>query len=284
MFRNLSTGAIGIQANMNEGLALAKEAEFEGLDLNIGEASQLAEEHSVDYVKELWDDAGIAMGGWGFGVNWRGSDADYYAGLAHLPARAELAAELGCFRTTTVVGPASNDMTFQDNWDFSVKRLRGVAEILMVHGHSIGLEFIGPATSRKSAKHLFAYSMDAMLGLAAAIGTGNVGLLFDTWHWYTCRSTVDDVRKLSASDVVYVHINDAPAGIDPDEQIDNIRCLPAETGVIQLTELMQILKDIGYEGPVTPEPFSKKVNEMEPADAAKATAESLNQVWQNAGL
>ena len=249
MFKNLSTGAIGIHANMTEGLSLAQEAGFEGLDLNIGEASQLAEEHSVQYVKDLWAEAGIAMGGWGFGVNWRGSDADYYAGLAQLPARAELAAELGCFRTTTVVGPASNDMTYQENWDFSVKRIRAVAEILKAHGHSIGLEFIGPATSRKAAKHLFAYSMDAMLGLAAAIGTGNVGLLFDTWHWYTCRSTVDDVRKLSASDVVYVHINDAPAGIDPDEQIDNIRCLPAETGVIPLTELMQILNGIGYEGP-----------------------------------
>ncbi len=284
MYKNLSTGAIGIRANMKEGLALAKEAGFEGLDLNIGEASQLAEEHSVQYVKEMWQEVGIAMGGWGFGVNWRGADTDFYAGLAQLPARAELAAELGCFRTTTVVGPASNDMTFQENWDFSVKRLRAVAEILKAHDHAIGLEFIGPATSRKGAKHLFAYTMDAMLGLSAAIGTGNVGLLFDTWHWYTCRSTVDDVRKLSASDVVYVHINDAPAGIDPDEQIDNIRCLPAETGVIPLTELMQILDEIGYDGPVTPEPFSKKVREMEPVDAAKATAESLNQVWKNAGL
>ena len=284
MYKNLSTGAIGIRADMKDGLALAKNAGFEGLDINIGEAAQLAKKHSVEYVKEMWQEANITMGGWGFGVNWRGSDADFYTGLAQLPARAELAAELGCFRTTTVVGPASNDMTFQENWNFSVKRLRAVAEILKAHGHSIGLEFIGPATSRKSAKHLFAYTMDAMLGLSAAIGTGNVGLLFDTWHWYTCRSTVDDVRKLSAADVVYVHINDAPAGIDPDEQIDNIRCLPAETGVIPLTELMQILDGIGYDGPVTPEPFSKKVREMEPADAAKTTAESLNQVWKNAGL
>lgn len=284
MFKNLSTGAIGIRANMKEGLELARTAGFEGLDMDIGEAGQFAAEHSVQFVKELWAGSGIKMGGWGFGVNWRGSDADYYAGLAQLPARAELAAELGCYRTTTVVGPASNDMTYQENWDFSVKRLRPVAEILKEHGHSLGLEFIGPATSRKSAKHLFAYSMDAMLGLAAAVGTGNVGLLFDTWHWYTCRSTIDDVRKLSSADVVYVHINDAPAGIDADEQIDNIRCLPAETGVIPLTELMHILTDIGYEGPVTPEPFSQTVNAMEPIDAAKATSASLDKVWASAGL
>lgn len=284
MFKNLSTGAIGIRANMQEGLALANAAGFEGLDLGIDEASQLVQEHSVQFVKELWTEAGIKMGGWGFGVNWRGADADYYAGLAQLPARAELAAKLGCYRTTTVVGPASNDMTYQENWDFSVKRLRPVAEILKEYGHSLGLEFIGPATSRKAAKHLFAYSMDAMLGLAAAVGTGNVGLLFDTWHWYTCRSTIDDVRKLSLADIVYVHINDAPAGIDADEQIDNIRCLPAETGVIPLTELMHVLTDIGYEGPVTPEPFSKTVNAMEPTDAAKATGASLDKVWENAGL
>ena len=284
MFKNLSTGAIGIRADMRTGLALAKDAGFDGLDLDIGEAGQLAAEHDAGYVKNLWSEAGIAMGGWGFGVNWRGPDADYYTGLAGLAERAALAAELGCYRTTAVVGPASNDMTYRENWDFSVKRLRPIAEILSDHGHSLGLEFIGPATSRKGAKHLFAYSMDAMLGLAAAIGTGNVGLLFDTWHWYTCRSTTDDVRKLAVSDVVYVHINDAPAGIDPDDQIDNIRCLPAETGVIPLTELMQILTEIGYAGPVTPEPFSQTVNSMEPADAAKATAESLDQVWQNAGL
>ncbi len=284
MFKNLSTGAIGIRANMKEGLELAQAAGFEGLDLDIGAASQLAQEHSVQYVKDLWAAAGIAMGGWGFGVNWRGPDADYYTGLAQLPSKAKLAAELGCFRTTTVVGPASNEMTYQENWDFSVKRLRPVAEILKTHGHSLGLEFIGPATSRKAATYLFAYSMDAMLGLAAAVGTGNVGLLFDTWHWYTCRSTVDDVKKLSTSDVVYVHINDAPAGIDPDEQIDNIRCLPAETGVIPLAELMNVLSNMGYDGPVTPEPFSQKVNAMAPADAAKATAASLDQVWKNAGL
>ena len=98
-----------------------------------------------------------------------------------------------------------------------------------------------------------------------------------------CRSTLDDVRKLSKEDVVYVHINDAPAGIDPDDQIDSVRCLPAETGVIPLAELMQILDGIGYDGPVTVEPFSAKINAMGPQEAAKTAAESLDTVWAQAG-
>ena len=96
------------------------------------------------------------------------------------------------------------------------------------------------------------------LGLAAAIGTGNVGLLFDVWHWYTSHATFDDVRKLGKDDVVYVHVNDAPAGIERDDQQDLVRCLPGETGVIPVPELLQILKQIGYDGPVVPEPLSEK--------------------------
>ena len=284
MFKNLSPGAIGIQANIEEGLALAKSTGFEGLDLNISEANALASEQSVDYVKNLWAEGGLKIGGWGLSVNYRGSDAEFDESLSQLPDLAQLAADLGCYRTTTVVSPSSNDRTFQENWDFHIKRLRPVAEILKDYGHSLGLEFIGPATSRQSAKHLFTYTMDAVLGLAAGIGTGNVGLLFDMWHWYTCRSTLDDVRKLSKEDVVYVHINDAPAGIDPDDQIDSVRCIPAETGVIPLAELMQILDGIGYDGPVTVEPFSAKINAMEPQEAAKTAAESLDIVWAQAGL
>ena len=284
MFKNLSPGAIGIQANIEEGLALAKSAGFEGLDLNISEANALANEHSVDYVKNLWTEAGLKIGGWGLPVNYRGSDAEFNESLAGLSDLAKLAADFGCHRTTTVVSPSSNDRTFQENWDFHIKRLRPVAAVLKDYGHSLGLEFIGPATSRQSAKHLFTYTMDAVLGLAAGIGTGNVGLLFDMWHWYTCRSTLDDVRKLSKEDVVYVHINDAPAGIDPDDQIDSVRCIPAETGVIPLAELMQILDGIGYDGPVTVEPFSAKINTMVPQDAAKTAAESLDKVWEQAGL
>ena len=285
MFKNLSPGAVGIRGiNMQESLELAKSTGFGGLDLNLGEAHQLAQEHSVQYVKDLWAESGLRIGGFGFPVNWRGTDTEYDESLERLPDVAKFAADLGCHRCTTVVPPCSNELSFQENWNLHVKRLRHPAEILKEYGHSLGLEFIGPATSRKSHKYLFTYSMDAVLGLAAAVGTGNVGLLFDVWHWYTCRATLDDVRKLSKSDVVYVHINDAPAGIDPDDQIDSIRCLPAETGVIPLPELMIILKEIGYDGPVTPEPFSTILNDMAPLEAAKTTAESLDKVWKQAGF
>jgi sugar phosphate isomerase/epimerase len=123
-----------------------------------------------------------------------------------------------------------------------------------------------------------------MLDLCSTIGTGNVGLLLDAWHWYTSHGTIQLLRNLRAENVVYVHINDAPKGIPVDEQIDNVRELPGATGVIDLVGFLTSLQKIGYDGPVTPEPFNKRVNEMAASEAARVTYEALAGVWRGAGL
>ena len=284
MFKNLNLNAINIRVTMLEGLALAKANGYEGLDPNLKEVAELVEEHSIDHVKGLFKDAGVRMGGWFLPVNWRGDDAEYYAQLAKLPERAKLAADIGCDRCITVVLAWDDARPFRENWDFHVKRLRPPAEILKDYGHSLAMEFIGPATSRAPHKYGFLNTMDGMLALAAGIGTGTVGLLLDAWHCYTAHATLEDLKKLSNDDVIYVHINDAPEGIEIDDQIDNVRALPGETGVIPLPEILRILNDIGYNGPITPEPFSKKLENITPAEAARMVGELLDKLWREAGL
>ena len=283
MFKNLYPPSIGIHSGMRENLKLSESAGFDGLDLDINEASRLTKEHSIDYVKDLWRETGLKMGGWGFPLNWRGSDAEFQNSLKSFPTLAKLASNLGCHRTTTQVFNWSN-APFNENWDFHIKRLRPAAEILEDYGHSIGLEFIGPAASRRMHRFSFAYDMNVVLDLAATIGTGNIGLLFDTWHWYTCRSTLDDVRRLSKTEVIYVQVNDAPSGVNPEDQLDDERCLAGETGVIPAAEILQTLNQIGYDGPVTPEPCNDEIETMAPIAAAKVSLESLAKVWKQAGI
>lgn len=287
MFQNLAPGAIHIRCEWTAGLDLAQQAGFAGADVNIVEAAKIANEQSVEAVRALFASRSLQMGAWNLPVNCRSSEVEFYPQLRRLPAAAELAAELGCFRTNMVVLGWSDDLTRQQNWRFQVKRLRELCTVLRDYGHRLGLEFIGPRTSRAPKKYGFVYTMDGMLALCCAIGTGNVGLLFDVWHWYTCQSTLDDVRKLTKDDVVYVHLNDAPADRDVLDQIDNQRCLPGETGVIPNGELLKILQEIGYDGPVTAEPFNAKVREAaerNPIEAARMTKESLDKVWGEAGL
>ena len=166
-------------------------------------------------------------------------------------------------------------------------RFRPIAQALSDEGCHLGIEFIGPATLRTGKQYTFIYTLPGMMGMAHEIGMGNVGLLLDAWHLYTSGGAIEDLDLITAADVVLVHVNDAPPGIPIDEQVDQVRRLPMETGVIDLPGFMRKLADLGYDGPVVAEPFSARLNEIaaaSPIEAARITADSLSQLWAASGL
>jgi len=284
MLKNLNTGMIGVKATLVESIEYARRFGFQSIDFSITEAMTLANEIGVEGVRSLFEAADIFPGSWSFPINYRQDDATWREGLMALPQQAEFALEVGCTRTATWIMPASNERTFQENFAFQVDRLRAPAQILADYGCRLGLEFIGPKTLRASHRYNFIHTMDGMLALAAAMGTGNVGLLLDLFHLYTAHGDLDDVRKLQRDDVVVVHINDAIVGRLPDEQIDNERALPGETGVMEISGFLQALRDIHYDGPITTEPFSQRVRDLPAEEAIQATSAAMDRVWQQAGL
>jgi len=131
---------------------------------------------------------------------------------------------------------------------------------------------------RDAGKYPFIWTQDGMLELARAIGP-NVGLLVDCWHWYTSHGTVEDLKRLSVKDIVYVHVNDAPLGLEVDAQVDNVRCLPGETGVIDIAGFLSAIREAGYDGPVIPEPFKKELGELPSNEARlRLVGESMSSI------
>lgn len=287
MFKNLSAGAIGIRGlSLAETITLAKETGFAGIDFNIREALAIAQEQGVETLKALFADAGVRPGQWGLPVAWQ-SDDQWSSDLAALPELAALGRELGCTRTATWCPPGSDEREFDANLAWHVARFRPIAEVLAEHDCRLGLEFIGPKTSRAKRRYEFVYTLGGMMDMAAAIGTGNVGLLLDAWHLYTSGGSADDLDSITAQDIVTVHVNDAPAGVALEDQIDNVRRLPMETGVIDLYAFMGKLSALDYDGPITCEPFSKRTNELaseSPLAAAQLVAEHMAKLWQASGL
>ncbi len=110
---------------------------------------------------------------------------------------------------------------------------------------------------------------------AALAETGNVGLVLDSWHWYTAGETEADLRTLSSADVVSVDLNDAPAGVPVDQQIDNQRELPGATGVIPVGRFLAALKAMDYDGPVRAEPFNKAVNDLPDNEACARVIQAM---------
>jgi sugar phosphate isomerase/epimerase len=285
MYKALSPWAVGVHAhNLQESIAAARKGGFQGVEFGPNEVADLIDQHGLNYVTDLFAAAGIKPACFGLPTDWRTTEANFQAGLAALPRQAKTAAAIGCQRTATWISPGSNDRTTEENRRFHVERFMPIARILADHGVHVGLEFIGPKTLRDSLAYPFIYKMEDMLAMGQEIGP-NVGLLLDCWHWYTSHGTLEDLHRLRPEQVVYVHVNDAPANVDVDAQVDNVRCLPGETGVIDIAGFLQALQAIGYDGPVTPEPFKKELNDLPSDDDRLRTINAaMDKIFQQAGI
>src|SRR5690606_25797605 len=133
----------------------------------------------------------------------------FQQGLANLVVEAEAAASLGGTRCCTYILP-STDLQPAHFMALATKRLRVCAEILSAYGIRLGLEFVGPHHLRTNWANPFIWTMQETLDWIDAIGSPNVGLLLDAYHWYTNEMTVEDLYVLRPDQIVHAHINDAP--------------------------------------------------------------------------
>jgi sugar phosphate isomerase/epimerase len=280
MYANLNTGAIHVNASFEEQVQLAVKHGFPGCDVDLHAAEQLG----IQQTKDLFDSNGLSMGGWGLPVEFRQGEKTFRADLSRLPRWANLAANLGCTRCMTWVPSWSDERPFAAQFREMQARFRDCAVVLKDNGCSLGLEFLGPKTLRDGHAHEFIYTLTGMLEMAEAVGTGNVGLLLDAWHWYASGGDLDQLGQLKNEQVVYVHISDAPRDVAFEDLIDNKRELPMETGVIDLPGFLGRLAAIGYDGPVTTEPFYPALGEMPPDEAIQRVKRGMEKAWRAAGL
>jgi len=277
-YKNLGPGHIGVRANQRQAFEYAAKYGFDSITPSFGEFEKKSVSEIRAWVQAM-KEKGIRYGAGGLPVNYRRDDGQFRKDLKLLPARASILKQLGVKRMATWITPGHRELTYLQNFERHRNRLREAAKVLKDYDIRLGLEFVGPRTSRARNRFAFICTQAGMMELVEAIGTGNVGLLLDSWHWYTSHGTVDELLGLSGKDVVHVHVNDAPAGIAVDQQIDSRRKLPVTTGVIDLKGFMNALVKIGYDGPVECEPFDQELRSMEDNAALQKTIESLNRLW-----
>jgi len=280
MYMALGAGAIGINAPLERQVELAASNGFAGIYLDVADVIRIGAER----VSTMLRSKGLVAAAWWLPLDVHGDQAAYEGSLEKVRKYAEISKGIGCHRTSTYILSFSDSLPWESNRDFHVKRLKPAAQILAENECLMGLEFLGPKTIRKGHRYEFIHTLRGMLELCRDIGTGNVGLLLDAWHWYTSHGQVSDIEALKDRDVIDVHVNDAPKGIPVDEQIDNVRAMPGETGVIDMIGFLGALHRIGYTGPVMAEPFNRELEKMPDVEAARVTAESLRKIGSKANL
>ncbi|CAN7226310.1 sugar phosphate isomerase/epimerase family protein [Paenibacillus sp. LjRoot56] len=278
MLRGLTRAGLGKIESNEQFIELAAKYGFQAVDID---AVGLVETHTVAGARELLEKNGLVIGSIGLPVEWRSTEEVFREGLPKLAQAAEAAAALGCTSCCTYVLP-STDLGAAHFMALATRRLRTCAQILGAYGIRLGLEFVGPHHLRTRWQNPFIWTIDETLDWIDAIGERNVGLLFDSYHWYTNGGTVADIERLRDDQIVHVHINDAP-DVPVEEVLDNGRVYPGE-GVIDLAGFLQGLQRIGYTGAVAQEILTAEAPTDSPESLAERSKAGFDKVYAAAGL
>ncbi|HXK01439.1 MAG TPA: sugar phosphate isomerase/epimerase family protein [Verrucomicrobiae bacterium] len=278
MSLHLSCGAIGVKATQTEAIDYAARFGFDSVDadgrylgsLAAGDLTRL-----LDGMRERKVAWAIA----GFPVEFRKDDAAFADSMKTFPTYAAGLERAGVKNVTTWISPASAERTYLENMRVHSRRLREAAGVMQDHGLRFGLEYVAPKTLWAAQRYPFVHTMAEMKDLLGEIGRPNAGFVLDSWHWYTAGDKKQDVLSLRAEQVVSIDLNDAPAGVPVDQQVDSRRELPGATGVIDIAAFLGALKEIGFTGPVRVEPFNEAVRRMPPEQAIAAAKAALDKVF-----
>lgn len=275
---DLVCGNLGVRAELPEAIGLAYRHGFESVAPDAGYLGRL----SGGELEELLGDLkakGLVWGAAGLPVEFRRDEATFRAGMEGLPGFAAVLERAGVTRVGTYILPMDDELTYLANYRRHVRRLGEVAAVLGDHGLRLGLEYVGPRTMWTSRRYPFIHTLAELRELIDGLGRDNVGVVLDSWHWYTAGETVDDLRGIENRDVVACDLNDAPRSVPLEQQRDGVRELPTATGVIDLKAFLEVLVAIGYDGPVRAEPFNATLRMLPAEEAVAATARAMKRAF-----
>jgi len=279
MYKSLNTGAVNINAaGFEQTLALASKNGFGAVSYS---PSSLKSE-GIDSFEalDLMGQYGVIISDFGLPVQITGKDA-FNGSFASLLPVAREAAKLGIRRCCTWMLSFSNDFEYAENFKRHTDMFRLISEALNEYGILFGVEFLGPKTILNSGKYPFICTLEQMLELCDAVGTGNMGVLLDAHHCYCSGLRGGEFAKYirSERDIVLVHLNDDSPDIEVEQIKDSPRYYPGEPGGggNDLDGFIGALKQLKYTGPVVVEPFSEALKKIGDSDRiAKIIFDSIN--------
>jgi sugar phosphate isomerase/epimerase len=285
VFKNLNPAAVGVSGHQSEILELTLTYGFAGLDVNMVELAIRARLKGMPYARRLLDSAKLRVGTFSLPIEWDTDDATFQKDLKKLPEYAQCAAELGCTRTTAIVAPAGDKRPYHENFEFHRHRFTDICAVLNESGVRLAVGFRAAESHRRNQAFQFIHDLDALLALVNMTAAPNLGLLLDIWEVFACGGSLESVRKLTVEQIVAVIVADMPADIALTDVDDKARLLPGgENGRIDVAGLLVMLKEMGYDGPVTAKPARAAFQSRRRDVIVKQTSEALDKAWHAAGL
>lgn len=284
MYKNLNATALGVSGRQSELIELSLTYSFRGFDVDIEDVAKRAKNHGVEHAKRFIDSADIKVGGFRLPVGLDAEDAVYQKDLERLPQLLEVAATLGASNCFTHIQPASDELPYHENFERHRKRLAEIAALLAPHELRLGVGFSTIPAHREGHEYQFIFEAEPLLLLLKSVGTKNVGLLLDLFHWHVGGGSANRLRELTRDKIVIVWLADLADEADPKKIVEKDRVLPKVDGRVDAVGALRLLTELEYEGPVTLAPYPRQFTGKTRDAIIQQASDLLDELWREAGI
>jgi len=284
MFKNFSPPALNISGRQSEIIELALTYGFRGFNVDMSHMARQAQKHDLKHATRFIDSAKILVGEFDLPVRLDADDDVFRGDLVKLAPVLEVAQAVGATRSVATVAAASDTLPYHENFERHRKRLDEVANVLAGHNIKLGLYFQAAAHHRADKQLQFIHEAEALLLLVKTTGNPNVGVGLDTWNWRLGGGGIDQIKELSADQVVAVRVADFADDADWEKLTAADRVLPGTGGAVNNVEILKTLAEAGYEGPVTPWPSGKQFTGDTRDNIVRTVSDNLDEILVAAGV
>jgi 2-keto-myo-inositol isomerase len=263
-------GATTMRADLATDIRVASLAGFDGLEIWASKLRKFLEAGTTIELKSLFDEYRLEA----YSINsieritFRNEGA-HATLLEECEELCRIASEVGCPYIVVVPSPLPAGKSRADVIEESVRVLDELGSIAEKYGVALAFEFLGQTDCSVQ-------TLEQAHDIVRKLSRSNVGLVIDSFHFYTGGSQLESLDSLDSQKLFIFHINDAE-DLPRAELEDRHRLLPG-LGILPLREIISALRRIGYDRITSVEIFRPEYWERDPQELARDAHNALSKV------
>ena len=264
-------GATTMKADLATDVHAAAAAGFDYVEIWAAKLRQFLKEHPVADLKTLFAASSLKPLSINSIEHVTFRDAVAYAQIkTECEELSSIAAAIACPYIVVVPGKfPPGGLSSYEVIEETVQVLRELASIGERHGVSLAFEFLGQ-------KDCSVQTLELADEIVVKVNRRNIGLVIDSFHFYTGGSTVKMIDAIDAKHLFIFHINDAE-DLPSAQLTDAHRLLPG-LGILPLKEIIEAFRRIGYDGVASVETFRPEYWERDPFELAREAKAAVEKV------
>ena len=264
-----------MKADLALDIRAASATGFDCLEIWAAKLRRFLQDHSTADLKRLFDENQIQPLSINSIEHVTFRDPTAYESIkAECRQLSTIARDIGCPYLVAVPGKLpSTEIDRAQIINESVRVLRELCAIAAEHDVAIAFEFLGESDCSVR-------SLELAAEIVSRAGGENLGLVIDSFHFYTGGSTIEMIEALDASRLSIFHIDDAE-DLPRERLTDAHRLLPG-LGILPLREIIGAFRRIGYDANASLEIFRPEYWERDPFELAHAAKTAVEQVLKSA--